>query len=499
MTKRGLATSAFLVALLLSGAASAQQQFVSQPDSPQWLKDRSYNEGAGVRTGDLELHPGIAGEVGYDSNWFLRTNNNGPAPAGYLNGPPNAPVVPALEFRVTPSLYLSTIGPQRRATDLTAQPPSVAFRAGINATYREFVGLANTSAPAGATNNPNDISQQRNIGGSADARLDILPERPLGAAIYASYARVIQPNQGTADPNLSFNRDDINAGGEIVTQPGSGTLDWRFGYQFHDTIFEQSAGQPFNSLTNEGYTRGRWKFRPLTALIYDASLKFISYQNSGQALATEGLVNSTPVRARIGMNGLVTQRLAFLGLVGWGASFYDQGTLSNQPQYDSVIGQAELKWFLSAGPGVANPSDVSLALSSIALGYTRDFQNSLLGNYYGMDRGYLRFNYFFAGRALVTIEGGVAAIEYPTILWGTTANGVAANTVRANSFTDMRADATLFSEYRFTDAFGINATLRYTANISNTQIQEVQGGTNQTLFDMSWNRFEAFLGVRYFL
>ena len=116
-----------------------------------------------------------------------------------------------------------------------------------------------------------------------------------------------------------------------------------------------------------------------------------------------------------------------------------------------------------------------------------------------MDRGYLKFSYFFAGRALVTLEGGVAAIEYPTVLWGTAGGGLAAGSVRANAFTDIRADATLFGEYRFTDAFGINATLRYTANFSNTQLQDVQGGGNQTLVDMSWNRFEAFLGLRYFL
>ncbi len=65
-------------------------------------------------------------------------------------------------------------------------------------------------------------------------------------------------------------------------------------------------------------------------------------------------------------------------MVGWGASFYDNPAgFAAQPQYDSVIGQAELKWFLSAGPGIAAPSDVGLSLSSVALGYTRDFQNSL--------------------------------------------------------------------------------------------------------------------------
>ena len=105
-------------------------------------------------------------------------------------------------------------------------------------------------------------------------------------------------------------------------------------------------------------------------------------------------------------------------MAGWGATFLDQNLTSAQPQYDSVIGQAELKWYVSASPGVGATSDLGLALSSVALGYTRDFSTSFLGNYYGSDRGYLKFSYFFAGRALVTLEGGVAAIEYPDMFFG---------------------------------------------------------------------------------
>src|SRR5579862_3894815 len=107
MTPRVLAPTAVAAILLVSRAASAQAQYVSQPDSPEWLKDRRYNEGIGVRTGDLELHPGIAGEAGYDSNYLLRSTT-----FGVSNGPPTAPVIPALEFRVTPSLYIATLGQQ---------------------------------------------------------------------------------------------------------------------------------------------------------------------------------------------------------------------------------------------------------------------------------------------------------------------------------------------------------------------------------------------------
>jgi hypothetical protein len=500
MTKKGHAPIAVAVALLVTRAAFAQEQYVPQGDSPQWLKDRRYNEGAGVRAGDLELHPGIAGEVGYDSNWLLRSDKT-----GFDNSGPNFPPIPALEFRVTPSLYLSTLGPQRREGDVSSQPPEVAFRMGVNATYREFVGLSSDPAVKQptcgtlGTCTANDISQQRNLSGTADARIDIAPERPLGAALFASYARLIYPNSGTADPNQSFNRDEVSAGGEMVTQPGGGTLDWHFGYQFHDTIFEETAGQGFGNTTHELFTRGRWKFRPRTALIYDATLRFLSYQKPDLA-AQQGLVNSTPVRARIGLNGLITDRFAALALVGWGASFYDTTKWKAEPQYDSVVGQAELKWYLTASPGIAASSELTLALSTISLGYQRDFSNSYLGNFYGTDRGYLRFDYFFGGRALVALTGGFGAVEYPQMYW---LDPAYLGKLRSKAFTDLRADATLFSEYRLTDAFGINATLRYTANFSSTAVPDVPnppaGGPGAGFYDMSWTRFEGFLGIRYFL
>jgi hypothetical protein len=487
MTKKALVASASFVAVLMPAAAAYAQTAIA-PDSPAWLQDRRYNEGVGIKTGDLELHPGLAGEAGYDSNWFLRSQNG-----GYLNSSPIAPIQPAAVFRITPSLYLATLGPQRREGDSRVEPPSVRFRAGINATYREFISAGGTDS----SNPNNDVSRQRNVSVGSDARLEIAPERPFGAALLANYVRTVQPNTVSADPNLSFTRDDVGAGGELIAQPGGGTLDWHFGYQFHDTLFEDSIAQGFNNTTHELFTRGRWRFRPRTSLMYDATFRFINYANTSLALQ-DGLVNSAPVRARIGLNGLVTDRFAILALVGWGASFYDK-TIKAQPQYDSVIGQAELKWFLSASPGLQQSSDVGLSLSSIALGYTRDFQNSYLGGYYGSDRGYLKFSYFFAGRALLSLEGGAGAIEYPNMYWGD-----AAQTQRHTAFTDFRADATLFGEYRFTDSFGLNLTGRYTANFSSNSVPGYAPGTgiatsNATSYDMSWNRIEAFLGVRWFM
>jgi hypothetical protein len=472
--------------LLASRVASAQALYTT-PDSPAWLQDRRYNEGIGVRAGDLELHPGIAGEAGYDSNYLMRSSTQ-----NVSNGPPTAPVLPSLEFRITPSLYLSTLGPQRREGD-NELPAPIAFRAGFNLTYREFVGLSSASVSG---TSGNDISEQRNASGAADARLDILPQRPVGVGVFANYSRAILPNTINSNPDVSFNQDLVGGGAEFILQPGAGTLDWRFGYQVHATLFETDIGSPYANLVHEAYTRGRWKFRPRTALIYDATLRFFDYLHAEQATPV-GLDNSQPVRARIGLEGLITDRFALLAMAGWGASFYDTTNNPNIPQFDSVIAQDEIRWFLAASPGIAAATDVGLALSSIALGYTRDFQNSYLGGFYTQDRGYLKFYYLFAGRAVLSLEGGVAAIEYPNIFW-------ADGRERAASFSDLRADATAFGEYRFTNTLGLNATVRYTVNASNTLIPVTENPdpmapASANIYAMQWSRFEAFLGIRWFM
>ncbi len=479
MTKRGLASSAAVVVLLLARAVAAQSQnTVAQGTTPEWLKDRRYSEGIGIRTGDLELHPGIAGEVGYDSNVFLRSTQS-----GVDNGPPDAPVVPSAVVRITPSLYLETLGAQRREGDAT--PPAIAFRGGVNATYRALFGLGSD-----ASQTSNDPSQEDTVSGAADARLDILPGRSAGMGIFGSFTRTILPNTANADPNVSFSQDAVRVGGELVTQPGGGTLDWRLGYEFDDTLFESSAGVPYDSYLQTVYMRGRWRFRPRTSLIYDGSIAFNNYVHFQEAFNDAGLVGSTPVRTRVGLNGLVTDRFSILLMAGWGASFINTGPLPHQQQYDSIIGQAELKWYLTANPETSNPNDVSLSLSSIAIGYTRDFQTSYLGNYYGIDRGYLKFDYFFAGAAYVSLSGGVGAIEYPNI-WSP--DGM---TERAAAFTDTRVDGTLLGEYRFSNTFALNATLRYTQNFSNEILPEV--GTTG-FYGMAWQHYEAYLGVRWFM
>ena len=62
-----------------------------------------------------------------------------------------------------------------------------------------------------------------------------------------------------------------------------------------------------------------------------------------------------------------------------------------------------------------------------------------------------------------------------------------------DGFTEYRLDLQAFGEYRPLSSLGVNLTLRYDQNIS----QVVQGIDFED--DLSFKRFKAFLGVRWFM
>lgn len=443
--------SAVFFVVLLCETASAQEQ--------TWLRDRRYREGAGIRVGDFELHPGIGADFGYDSNYFRRSENEDP--------------IGSLRLRVSPHFSVATLGPQRRED---GAQPDVNFRAEIGATYNEFFPVS------GSEDGQDRLREQRNIGGDLRLSLDILPGREWSGTLYAGVGRTVRPtNEG--DLNDSFNRITPEAGAELAWAPGSGLLDWRLGYQFSGNFFESSAFEGLNNFRNDITTRGRWRFLPRTALMYDARLSFITYLNPGTGAANKE--DSHPLRARIGLNGLVTPSFGLLALVGWGASFYD-ATGAEQQDFDSVIGQLELRFYLTPSPST-DPMKVSATLSSIAVGFIRDFEDSYVGTYLEKDQGYLRFNYLFGGVFLLVAEARAGAVVFPP-----QANP---DYGQSDGWTDVRVDGTLFGEWRIKDWLGLNAEVAYTGYFSDTTLQFAGGGAGD---ELAYQDIRAFLGLRVF-
>lgn len=418
---------------------------VSGARAQGWLADRERAEGAGFRAGDLEIHPGIGAEIGYDSNVFYSDSN---AQGSAI-------------LRVTPHLMVSTLGPQRRGEgERRGSPPSVQFRGGLSASlYHYFATAAKT-----------------NVGGDLDLRLVINPERPFQLTLFENFGRTIRPftESGAIDSNYARDQNDVGIRADFGTN-GHIFKGW-LGYAFGIDIFEGESFDFANNLDHHITAGTAWRFFPNTALLYDFDLHVTTYPNAGAAGDRPLLTEQLRMRNRIGINGAFTTRFSLLAMVGHAAGFYSEG-----PEYDDIIGQLEARFQLSP-------------TTRLALGYDRDYQKSYVGSYYRHDRGYANLQVLMAGRFLLGIEGGVGLYSFgDTVAGDLSPLGAGGTTERS----DVRANAELFTEYRVADWLGINATAGYTGDFTDFQYLRMVG-TGVEIDPAKYSKFEAWFGVRAF-
>lgn len=438
----------FAVALfstVLPGVAEAQaRRWADQT----WLYDRRYGEGIGVRMGNLELHPGIAGEVGYDTNYFQRAHSEG--------------VIDAYRLRLTPSLSLSTLGPQRSGS---SDPGAISFRGTAYAAYNELI--------AADSQYSDEVADERHVALGTRLNLSILPEKPWGSDLRAQYARVAEPSNAPGD-DFAFDRGTGLVGGDLVWRPGGGLLDWRLGYDFIFNYFEADTYGPLNNYQHRIKTEGRWRFLPRTALLYQGSYTLVRYTHDASP------ANGEILAALVGARGLVTRSVGLLGMVGWGATFYD----GVPEDADTLLARAEVAYYFVAGQAAAEEGAPGTGPSALALGYDRSINNSYLSSFYRRDRIYAHLSYFFGGVMLVSAEGGLSLIHFPP-------GG------QVNALDQRRWDVRLYAEYRLSDVVGILGTVRYDRNASDTPTGA--GGAPDPGDDLDYSRWQAFLGVRAFL
>jgi len=455
-----------LTATVLLGAFSAQAH-AQQP----WLSDRRYGEGMGVRVGNLELHPGIAAEVGYDSNYFLRS--------GTVNEAVQEPTLAAYRLRITPSFSVATLGQQRRENSGPNAAPTAVFRGGAYVSYNELIAADSAYS--------SEFADQRHLDAGADLNLQLFPQAQIGPDGYVNFVRMVQPSNDTNTEN-AFNRDSLRFGAGLTWRPGGGLFQWRLGYEGLYNYFEKTNFQQLNNFQHQVNVRGNWRFLPRTALLYDGSYTWIDY-STNRNTERDGEV----VRSRIGMNGLITNRWSLMALVGWAGTFYNTKAGEAPQQFDSITGQLELKWFISGGQETLNASSAPVGLSYASIGYTRDVANSYLGNFYQKDRGYVGISYLLGGTFVTGLNAGVANIKFPDSFF-------ADGQPQQSSFSEQRVDVNLFAEYRLSNSFGLNTTVSYDQNITDVVIPgTVEDKPDHRGDELKFSHWQVYLGARYFL
>ncbi len=463
--KLRLITAAVLAATSIAGSAAAQEQ--------PWLSDRRLGEGIGIRTGNFELHPGVALEAGYDSNYFLRPGGTDA----------REDKVAVFRLRLTPSLSLSTLGERRRNAVAPGAAPEFVMRASLWGSYNELV--------AADSQYSEEVSDQRHFDAGIGLKADIAPAARIGGDLYGDFIRTAEPSKELG-PAVAFDRGLIRGGAGLTYRPGGGLFEWRLGYELRINYFETDPYLVYDNYWQAVMTRGRWRFLPRTAILYDAEYGWVRYTNR-QTPQNDG----EDIQVRGGLNGLITNRFAFLALLGWNSSFFVDRGVHQAQNYDGLVAHGELKWFLLAPP---SGNSAAVGLSSIAAGYVRNFSTSYLGSFYIRDRGYAKFDYFVGGVFLFSAEAGLGHYRYPTFL---VKNGQNLGDAEVSDFAETRIDLRLFGEYRLSDTLAVNSTLIYDSRVAGDPLPVTsfepppENGFGEE--DIDYKRFQAWIAARWFM
>ncbi|QQR89236.1 MAG: hypothetical protein IPJ88_13625 [Myxococcales bacterium] len=425
--------------------AVAQDWLGSWNETPGWLDDRERSEGRGFRAGDLELHPGLGVEGGWDSNIYFSESS---------------PVDSAL-LRVSPHLLVSTIGADRLEESGNKELPSIIFKGGVNGAFYHYF-----------ENNTRD-----NMSAGATMDLTLNPGRIFSVDFHERFLRSIRPFTqaiNSASP-YNFARDRNNVGVDAILSSRGGVLTGRLGYDFGFDYFEEQLFRFGTNLRHDIHGSMSWSFLPHTSIVYEASLDIQDYTDANSGAATTLLSDNQRFRTRLGLNGALTQRLSFSIFGGYSVGFYEVAE-----EFNSLIAQAELRYKLFENV-------------KLTLGYDREYYSSFLGNFYRSDRGYFNVNTIVAGRLMLGLQADLAYLDYGQAL-APDGSFVGDSPDRK----DVRASGKLFAEYRVKDWWAFSGSLAYLGTFTDFRYVVDQGTTGTFLDPARFSKFEAWLGTRVF-
>ncbi|MGB0679580.1 MAG: hypothetical protein ACPGUV_07965 [Polyangiales bacterium] len=409
----------------------------------QWDSRRERVEGPGFRLGNLEVHPGVALEGGYDTNVFFQDTDP----------------VDSFLLRVTPHLFLATLGPERRGEGDAKGEQKVAFRTGLSTSYYHFF----------------EERARSNFDVDTDMRLTLFPERKLGLSFFDTYTRSIRPFTEPGAISRNYNRNLNNVGTEVSAQTRGGGLRGTLGYNFGLDIYEGDSFKYGNNFSHNVDNTVAWRFLANTSVLYDFRYSFLDYRNEDDP-APVALADAHRVRGRVGLNGTLLPRLAFTTMIGYGAGFNDSLLLD---EYDSVVAQAELRLAFARN-------------ASMRVGYERDFYQALVGGFFRRDRGYLNSEVLFAGVFKLGAEFWAGYLDYGRLV---SPVGQALGLAGDFSRTDPMVSLTILGEYRMTDWLGLLGKVGYLGNFSDFEYA-TNTGAGVLPDPADFQKFDAWLGLR---
>ena len=374
---RRLALTIAFGALFVARRAAAQEVNIGYQGLPYKAPGES-STGINIAEGML-LHVGAGAEAGYDSNVFYSNSSD---PQGVIS---------------SGILRFTGFGEITNAVRGGAPTVSYDVRAGL--TYRRYT-----------SDNPNVQLYRDAFMPTAGLALST-GSGPWAFKLTDSFIRMEDPPylgltavnamgalvQVTPTP---LTRDDNVASAQIQWSPGGGRITSTLRYNNIIDVFESSSGFSYaSSLTHQLVLDVSWKWLPKTALFVEASQGYVTYLTAGETLK----VSSYPLRAFVGLRGLITQKTSASIALGYSNAFYSSGATTS-----GILGSSYVDLQLAIA---------ATMLSRFVVGYHQDFADSAISNFVYQYSFYASYVQQIAGRLAFDLSGRLSYLSYRDLLF----------------------------------------------------------------------------------
>ncbi len=243
-----------------------------------------------------------------------------------------------------------------------------------------------------------DVRSVPRLSIGTQVRLAFLPGRRFSVHLDEDFFRGASAgNYQALGSVLNFNRLDHRGQLTFYVRPGGGRIAFGVGYRSQWLRFEDDDLNRSNRLLNGLYSEAKWRFLPRSSLLATYTMDFTYYSDCCVEPGTGRNEDNYAHRFLAGYRGQVVDKLAIEAMVGWGGGFYR--TDINGPSFSSFIGNVSVNYF---------PTLRSL----VHVGLTRNFQDSLFGNYYVDNAVSVALGHQFRWRMIGHLGASVAGRRY---------------------------------------------------------------------------------------
>lgn len=400
--------------------------------------------GDGIQVGDVLIRPTVATGLEYHSNIYLSE--------GELDGGGGTPTVAAMVWYLKPSVTVA----------LKAPKLELDFTGGYG--IRAYIDL-----------DTKDDYHPENLDRFSDFDLNlgmyILPKSKLGFKVDDKFMVGATPGEvpaesETSSANVVHLKNDLVAG--AVVRPGSAldfTVKGHFGFDQYDlpsVLLDSSGNSTYfnNRLTYGPALEAGWSFLPKTKFQVTGAVDWLNWDQhvldrigpevSGSDIGDYiGKPDSLSWRAKAGVKGQITQKLAVVGTVGYGQSYYDEQTVLDAAA-SIPDSSAELS-FAADGTGNDFGRDLTdfsegflvdlqvgyapIESQKFTAGYRKDFLDTVFSNYVLYNYWYVRYAGTFVKKVATGAELSYRVDAYHGEVTRTD-QSVTAKASLAYSFTD---------------------------------------------------------------